>query len=369
MGVLDDLDETELLRLMVETPSVTGEEGALVAQLVDAMRALGFRAHRDTVGNAVGELGTPGAPLILLLGHIDTVPGDLKVYEDGGKLYGRGAVDAKGPLATMVWAALRASARCDAHLMVVGAVGEEGSSPGARHLRGVVRPDAVVIGEPSGVGNVVLGYKGIIRFAIDISRPGAHTSSPAPKAVEVAADHWQAVRRRLAEVDASRPAFDRAIPALVALHGDVRRARVEISCRIPVDFDRDGFLGWLRELAGPDPLTVAESLPAVRSPRTDPVVAALREGIRRHVGAPTAKVKLGTADMNVVGPHWGVPIAAYGPGDSRLDHTDEEHVDLSEYLTAIDVLTTAVEELAAALAATGGRTRGAAAGAEPGTTP
>lgn len=338
-----------LLRLMVETASVTGAEDVLVGRLVDRMGRLGFRASRDCAGNLVGELGGSRGPLILLLGHIDTVPGKLPVYEHGGRLYGRGTVDAKGSLAVMVWAALRASARCDARLMVVGAVGEEGCSPGAHHLRDVIRPDAVVIGEPSGLSNVVLGYKGILRFVVDVSRAASHTSSPGPRAVEVAAGYWQTVSRRLAAGDESRPAFDRVIPALVGLNGDQLRARLEISCRVPVGFDRNGFVHWLRELVSPDALTVVESLPAIRSPRTDPVVGALRAGIRRHAGAPTEKVKLGTSDMNVVGPAWNVPIAAYGPGDSRLDHTDEEHLDLAEYLTAIDVLTTGVEELATSL--------------------
>ncbi len=354
-------DETVLLRRLVETASVTGHEDQLARQLVDDMAALGFRAHRDAVGNAVGELGKPGGPLILLLGHLDTVPGDLPVFERDGKLYGRGTVDAKGPLATMVWAALRASTRCDAHLMVVGAVGEEGCSPGAHHLCRTTKPDVVVIGEPSGLGTVVIGYKGILRLAVDIARPGSHTSSPGPRAVEVAAEYWEAVRRRLAADPAAQTAFDRAIPALVALNGDLLRARVEMSCRIPVGFDRNGFVSWLGELAGSDSLSVIESLPAVRTPRTDPVVAALRAGIRQHAGLPSSKVKLGTSDMNVVGPVWNVPIAAYGPGDSRLDHTDEEHLDLAEYMTAIDVLTTAIEELAAELT-TGRRSSRAAAG-------
>jgi LysW-gamma-L-lysine carboxypeptidase len=350
------IDEVALLRLMVDTPSPTGGEDALADLLVGEMRRLGFRARRDAAGNAVGELGDPGDPCILLLGHLDTVPGDLPVHERDGRLYGRGTVDAKGPLATMVWAALRASARCGAHVVVAGAVGEEGCSPGAAHLRDAMHPDALVIGEPSGVGNVVLGYKGIVRFDIDITRPGSHTSTPGPRAVEVAADYWRAVQHRLAADPAppeQRPqgAFDRAIPALVALHGDLVHARVEISCRVPVGYDREGLTGWLRETAGRDTLTVTESLPAIRSPRTDPVVRALRAGILRHVGTPTAKVKLGTSDMNVVGQRWHVPMAAYGPGDSRLDHTDDEHLDLGEYLTAIDVLSTGIEELAAYLAA------------------
>jgi LysW-gamma-L-lysine carboxypeptidase len=42
--------------------------------------------------------------------------------------------------------------------------------------------------------------------------------------------------------------------------------------------------------------------------------------------------------MNIVGPAWGCPIVAYGPGDSALDHTPDEHLDLAEYERAIDVL-------------------------------
>jgi acetylornithine deacetylase/succinyl-diaminopimelate desuccinylase-like protein len=42
--------------------------------------------------------------------------------------------------------------------------------------------------------------------------------------------------------------------------------------------------------------------------------------------------------MNVVGPAWGENIVAYGPGDSRLDHTPGEHLEIDEYLRAIDVL-------------------------------
>ena len=40
--------------------------------------------------------------------------------------------------------------------------------------------------------------------------------------------------------------------------------------------------------------------------------------------------------MNVVGPVWGCPIVAYGPGDSSLDHTPEERIDLGEYLRAVE---------------------------------
>jgi LysW-gamma-L-lysine carboxypeptidase len=49
--------------------------------------------------------------------------------------------------------------------------------------------------------------------------------------------------------------------------------------------------------------------------------------------------------MNVVGPHWNCPLVTYGPGDSNLDHTPHEHIDLREYDAAIDVLTRVLESL------------------------
>ena len=49
--------------------------------------------------------------------------------------------------------------------------------------------------------------------------------------------------------------------------------------------------------------------------------------------------------MNIVGPRWNCPIVAYGPGDSALDHTPDEHINLDEYLRAIDVLTLALETI------------------------
>jgi acetylornithine deacetylase/succinyl-diaminopimelate desuccinylase-like protein len=57
---------------------------------------------------------------------------------------------------------------------------------------------------------------------------------------------------------------------------------------------------------------------------------------------PTPDVEEGEI---VVGPAWGCPIVAYGPGDSSLDHTPNEHIEIEEFLRGIDVLAQALEAL------------------------
>ncbi len=347
-------DELLTLRRLVEIPSPSGQEAEAVGYLAARMARLGYTVRTDPVGNVIGEIGVAAGPTVMMVGHIDTVSGAIPVRESGGVLFGRGTVDAKGPLAAMVHAGVRAAgggaARFPGRVVVVGAVDEEGLSRGARRLAAdAARPDALIIGEPSGVGGVVVGYKGLLSFDYRVRCPSAHTSTQAPRAVEVACDVWRALRDRLAGEHADRPLFDRALPALVCLEGGITEARARISCRTPRGFDPEALLAWVRAFAADAEVSVREQLPAVRTGRADAAVRAFAAAVRRRVGQPRLLVKLGTSDMNILAPHWSLPAVAYGPGDSALDHTDQEHIVLDEYLLAIDVLADALPALAADL--------------------
>src|SRR5512147_3709 len=119
---------------LVKIYSPSGEEGKAVESLVQGMRELGFsRAFPDEAGNAVGIMGE-GPRQVVLLGHIDTVPGEIPVRVEDGQLYGRGAVDAKGPLAAFVDAVARVGPAAGWQMVVIGAVDEERDSIGARHV-------------------------------------------------------------------------------------------------------------------------------------------------------------------------------------------------------------------------------------------
>jgi len=337
-----------LLRTMIEIPSPSGGEQTLAACLAGEMERLGYRSFVDGAGNVVGERGDPSAPMILLLGHLDTVPDQIPVRREGSRLYGRGAVDAKGPLAAMICAAAQISPQ-DAHWVVIGAVEEETpGSRGAHYLLDRYLPAAVLIGEPSGWSNVALGYKGRIGIHYEVRRPPTHTAGPGEKATEVAVAFWNQIVRHC-ESFGGEGLFYRPTATLERFTGDIEAAQLKISCRTPPGFDIEAFERFLAATRLDARLEIDERMPAVLVDRNEPTVRTLTQGIRAHGGQPKFKLKTGTSDMNTISKQWRVPMAAYGPGDSQLDHTADEHVDLDEYLQAIAVLRDALPRLSTEL--------------------
>ncbi|HEX2130149.1 MAG TPA: M20/M25/M40 family metallo-hydrolase [Actinophytocola sp.] len=343
-----------LLRRMVEIPSPSGQEAALAEFLVGELPSWGFTAHLDEVGNVIGRRGDPAAPMILLVGHLDTVPGALPVRQEGTVLHGRGTVDAKGPLATMICAAAEADLG-GVQVAVAGVVEEETHGRGATHLAECFRPAAGFVGEPNGWSGVGIGYKGRVLLRHVVRRPSVHTASPEQKASEAGVAFWNAVVSYCASVTPDgATAFDRPIATLNQVAGDIEEVTLVVSVRTPLGFDLAAFEEFAVAAAGDDVLKIEDRTPAVRVDHRGAAVRALCSGIRARGARPTLKLKTGTADLNIVEPRWRVPMAVYGPGDSALDHTDREHLDLTEYTCAIDVLRDALERLAAELVA--GRT-------------
>jgi LysW-gamma-L-lysine carboxypeptidase len=100
------------------------------------------------------------------------------------------------------------------------------------------------------------------------------------------------------------------------------------------------------DLAAPVDVEVLSEESPVHASRATPLARAFQRAVRSQGGSPVFKVKTGTSDMNVLGPAWGCPILAYGPGDSRYDHTPDERLDLREYGRSIAVLREALTSLA-----------------------
>ncbi len=360
----------ELLERLVATPSPSGEEHNAVNRLVDWMGSRGLDAGADAAGNAVGVAGS-GPREILLLGHIDTFPGAPPVHRRANLLYGRGAVDAKGSLCTFAAAAAAVVVPDEWRITVVGAVEEETTeSRGAHHLldtRHTQPPPAYcIIGEPSRWDRITLGYKGNVRVEAQVRAPYAHSAGQHRLPAEWGVATWNAISAWCDDRNRTRGPriFDQVTPALTAinteddgtygfvtLHVGLRLPLSETPSRVEADLP-NAVLQLLRAATGEAPpdicYTFRGATAAHRGGKSTPLVRAFLRSIRRSGGDPRFVVKTGTSDMNVVGPAWpDTPIVAYGPGDSALDHTPDEHIDLDEYVKAIVVLQNALETVMA----------------------
>lgn len=342
-----------LLKGLLEQYSPTLQEAPAVQYLAGQMQSLGYAVTVDAVGSVIGILGD-GPREIVLLGHIDTVPGVVPVRQEDNRLYGRGSVDAKGPLACFTAAAALAGAQHGWRLTVIGAVGEEGDSRGAQYVRdsylAARLPDFCIIGEPSSWDHITLGYKGSAWLQYTIRRALAHTASAQQSVCESAVSFWNAIQAEADRYNQAYPrVFDQLSPSLRAMHstqnGLYEEAVLEINLRLPPGL-RVAQAGQLFSChAGEGQIHVRDGIECYRAEKNTALVRALLAAIRVAGGQPGFLVKTGTADMNIVGPAWNCPILAYGPGDSALDHTPNEHIQIEEYLSAIHILADTLHRL------------------------
>lgn len=337
----------ELLIRMVEIPGVTYAEKEACDYFAQALSDYGWEDVRlDEAGNVVARRGS-GQREIVLLGHIDTVPGGPAFRVEGDILHGRGSVDARGPLCAFAVAGGMAEIPEGWKLTLIAAVAEEGDSRGAKYIMPLHSPAACVIGEPSGVSGVTLGYRGYLRLQISARDGGAHRSGdagPLTACLLAASDILKRVEER---DDPGKPVIERPSGAVIAMNGKEAGERfgfVDLDVRLPLGVSPEEWAEEFIALGEGRGVRVKfiSSMPARVVDKSDPLVRALRVEVRNAGLTPRLLAKGGTADFNLAA-DWGCPLAAYGPGDSKLDHTAEEHIDLNEYLMSISILRKALE--------------------------
>ena len=365
--MIDTVKARELLIRLVEIPGITGDEEKACAYLAQVLPMYGWNGVRiDEVGNVVACRGN-GDREIVLLGHIDTVAGgpafrlENSPPSDGEILWGRGSVDAKGPLCAFAVAGGAAAIPDGWRLTFIAAVGEEGDSRGARHVIPLHSPEACVVGEPSGTSGVTIGYRGFLRIRLSGRDGGAHRSGdagPATACLIAASDILREVERRDDAVK-EKSVIERPFGAVIAMEGRESAGRtgmVDLDIRLPIGAAPDVWSAELLEIARRRfqneknennekrifSARCVASIPAHVSDKNDPLARVLRVAVREAGLTPRLLVKGGTADFNLAAA-WQCPMAAYGPGNSKLDHTDEERIAIGEYLTSASILKNALE--------------------------
>jgi LysW-gamma-L-lysine carboxypeptidase len=237
--------------------------------------------------------------------------------------------------------------------VVIGAIDEERDSVGARGIVDKYQPDFAIIGEPSQWDRVTLGYKGTAWAEVSVRRSMAHTAGQAESAPEAAVNFWNQITTWVNDFNSDRErAFDQVMPTLRGFSssddGFEETATLKIGVRLPPDLDPPQWYDQLRELAetsGVEIFLIGFPISAYRAERNSPLVRAFLGSIRSMGGKPGFVVKTGTADLNIVAPVWNCPAVAYGPGDSSLDHTPNEHLSLAEYEKAVGVLKAVLRRL------------------------
>jgi LysW-gamma-L-lysine carboxypeptidase len=340
--------------LRLYTPSLN--ERAMAEFLADKCDDLGFEDIQiDEVGNIIAKKGS-GSPKILLCGHMDVVPGKVKVRKEGDSLYGRGASDAKAPLMAMLFAAASIQNN-NGTIIFVGAVDEEGNATGIKNLvKKQLDVDYAVFGEPSGIKQVTIAYKG--RLAINLKiivEDSAHASAPwlSKNAIEESAIFTSELKKGLEEGQEDRTKGMLLTSTLTEITGGTshnvtpKECAATLDIRIPVDMNCKSveqkiatLVKDIAERRGVEAFySILDETEPFEAPHNSPIVRAFTLGIMEAENSrPTLIRKTGTGDMNVIGNQWDIPVVTYGPGDPHEAHTIDEKVSIDEYLRGIEIL-------------------------------
>jgi len=346
-----------LLTNLLGIYSPSGKEAEIASFLAEEMKKLGFQVGIDAIGNVIGVVGE-GEPTIFLCGHMDTVAGHLPLRVEEGKIYARGAVDAKGPLAAMVMAAAEVAKEpaFRGKVLIASVVEEEATSKGVRHLitQGI-QADYAIFGEPSGVENITIGYKGQIQLKIVCKTQTGHSSTPwlYENALERAYELWMQIKNSYPPMEKAESPFNAITACLTKVSGGRAtsvipfESEMYIDIRIPPQFTSSQVIDETRkviaqyEAANPKvtvKATVEDTVEPFEVNKSSPLVHSLSSSIRKVLNKPATLLrKTGTGDMNILGKAMSLPIVTYGPGDSHLDHRLDEHIVVAEYLASIEV--------------------------------
>lgn len=325
----------QLLSNIISIPSVSGDEKALSNYLSNVTLS-GCNSFIDDVGNIIFSKGE-GDNVIFMLGHIDTVKNHWPVTVDNKSISGRGAVDAKAPFAAFLSVLSLIEVPKDYKVIVIGAVEEEiSSSKGAFFVRNNYNPAPVIIGEPSGSSKLTIGYNGLLKLKISVSTKQSHSAgknviSSIDQAIKVS----NMFRKAIKKID------NQSMSSIQHIDHDLEKNTTNIILNFRISScTKEDYLSVLNSIK-PDGvmLEILRNTPPYKNKRTDMIVKIFTNAFKKvQQKKPKFVFKTGTSDMNTLATKWSVPMMAYGPGDSSLDHTLNENIQLDDYHNSIDIL-------------------------------
>ncbi len=333
-------DVVSLLRSLIRIPSVSRQEKAVADFLEAYVRNAGLEV--DRIGdNVLFHLGS-GPHTLLLATHLDTVPPPsssshppFEAIEEEGRIYGRGAVDAKGCVAAMTQAVIdlhREGYTPEGRVTVACTVGEEigGTYNGMAFLRkeGYLQPDAALIGEPTRLMPCV-AQKGLLILKATTYGTTCHAArSPAETAITRAARAILQLQHIPWEREDPWVGHPRVTVTQIEAGGGSRNV-VPGSCSFWIDirstpaYTHEELIDMVRQRVEGEIHVHSSRLIPVYTSVEHPIVQACLQ-VQPHsypIGSPTLSDWVFLSD---------VPTVKIGPGDSKRSHTDDEYITREE---------------------------------------
>ena len=332
----------ELTRALVDIESVTGNERGCAEFLRDYLAERKLEVELVPVPDA-GSSGRAnvfavcGAPEVVLSTHLDTVPPFFPAREDSDFIYGRGACDAKGIIASEVVAAERLLGEGARDFGLLFLVGEETLSDGARAANAAPRGSRYIInGEPTD-NKLAIGTKGILRLDVRTRGKMAHSAYPqlGESAIEKLLDVLAEVRRLPLPRD---PVLGPSTVNIGVISGGRAANVIPDEAEAQVLFRTVNGAQELRRqlerlLEGRCEYEFVRDTPALMMEKLDKL-----DGFETEVVAFTTDLPSLT--------NWGRPLLL-GPGSISVAHTDHERVSKADLVRAVDLYCRLVRELKA----------------------
>lgn len=329
----------ELTRALVDIDSVTPNEESAGLYLFDYLSGLAARydGHVERMDveprrfNVFARFGE--YPVVTLSTHMDTVPPFFASREDADRIWGRGACDTKGIIASMIMAAEALLASGERNFGLLFVVGEERNSAGAYHASHNPRGSRFLInGEPT-ENRLALGSKGALRYEIVAHGKAAHSAYPelGDSAIDKLIEALTRVRQIDLPSDKVLGPSTLNIGVISGGHAPnviADQARAEIMVRLVGDSTAT------KRALDSAVHGLAEANEVLEIP-------ALKLG---GLAGIESTVVAYTTDIPAFGGTWGTPYLL-GPGTIHVAHTLEEQVPKRELLEAIQIYQNIIRQL------------------------
>jgi acetylornithine deacetylase len=325
--VTTSFDPVAFARALINIDSTTGQEAEAGVWLARELRQLGYTVAEQPLergcSNVIATLDTPS---VVFSTHYDCVPAHFPSRIEGGRLYGRGACDAKGILAAQIAAAERLRERGERRVGLLFVVGEERGSDGAEAANAIAPGSRFLInGEPTG-SRLGSATRGVLRVRLRAEGRAAHSSTPerGESAIDKLIDALVRLRGLALPSD---PELGRTFYSVGLIDGGIAPNVVSPHASAELLFRTTGAADdILRVLAGLEPLVSVQEVLRVPTVRLHTVP-----------GIPTEVFPF-TTDVPLLD-RWGVPLL-FGPGSILVAHTAEEYIEIAELEAAIETYVT-----------------------------